>query len=154
MDQTIRRGLRLRCDKGVHEDVHFAAIHFCRWLRSEYEFPIRVVVYLKNKTKIINSQTRETVTATFFAPFDKSAEPYIRVAVGYYSDIIAQNGRLHAIYPIVESIAHEVAHYFQWIDDKDLSENEAEEMAEEILADFQYGPVFTEIVVPRLSENK
>ncbi|WP_239984861.1 hypothetical protein [Sporolactobacillus pectinivorans] len=145
MSQNVRRGLRLRCESGIHDDVRSAAMIFCKWLRFEYEFPIRVVIYLKKAEKIKNSTTKELVTATFFDPFDKNVEPYIRVATGYYLDLITEEGKLNALYPVLESIAHELSHYFQWFDDLDLSEEQAEEMAEGMLDDFQCSPLFNEI---------
>jgi hypothetical protein len=40
-----REGLRIRCDKEVHPEVRRACLEFAKWLRNEFEFPIRVVVY-------------------------------------------------------------------------------------------------------------
>jgi hypothetical protein len=42
-----RKGLRIRTEAGVHPEVKRACLEFAKWLRTEYNFPIRVVVYLK-----------------------------------------------------------------------------------------------------------
>ena len=42
-----RTGLRVRYEKGVDPEVRRACMEFCTWLRSEYEFPMRVVVYVR-----------------------------------------------------------------------------------------------------------
>jgi hypothetical protein len=44
---TPRTGLRIRSLKGVEPEVRRACLEFGKWLRDNYEFPTRVVVYLK-----------------------------------------------------------------------------------------------------------
>lgn len=75
-DDFPRQGLRIRCDKEVHPDVRRASLMFAKRLRNEFEFPIRVIVYLKKDYQIKNRFSKELVSATFFAPFDKCEEPY------------------------------------------------------------------------------
>lgn len=47
-----RQGLRIRCEQSVHLEVRRACLEFGKWLRQEFEFPIRVVVYLKKGYQI------------------------------------------------------------------------------------------------------
>ena len=54
----VRTGLRLRCDKEVAPEVRKVCIEFCKWLRTEYYFPIRVPIYMKA------TETKETGTWT------------------------------------------------------------------------------------------
>ncbi|WHY77306.1 hypothetical protein QNH20_25075 [Neobacillus sp. WH10] len=115
-----RTGLRIRCEQGVHPEVKRACLEFAKWLRKEFEFPIRVVVYLKKDYQIKNKFTNELVSATFCAPFDKREEPYIRIATGDYRELLEENGQDDALAAILGSIAHEMGHYYQWIDDLDL----------------------------------
>ena len=58
----------------------------------------------------------------FFGPIDLHEEPYIRVAVGDYEDLLKEwfNGDVqktkdNALAAMLHSIAHELSHYFQWI---------------------------------------
>ncbi|MEH6882331.1 hypothetical protein V7Z92_00085 [Priestia megaterium] len=51
------------------------------------------------------------VTATFFAPYEKDVEPYIRIATGDYTDLIRERGKIDALYAMLDSIAHELCHY-------------------------------------------
>lgn len=44
---------------------------FAKWLRSEYYFPIRVPVYIKDKT-YIKARDGEHVVGTFLGPYDYS----------------------------------------------------------------------------------
>jgi hypothetical protein len=73
------------------------------------------------------------VSATFFAPFDKCVEPYIRVATGDYLELLEKNGQDNALAAFLGSIAHEMGHYYQWIDDLELDEEGAENNREYML---------------------
>ena len=54
-------------------------------------------------------------SASFFAPRDRRVEPYIRIATGDYHDLLAACGRDNALAAYLNSLAHEVIHYQQWI---------------------------------------
>ena len=45
-NQDIRTGIALRFEKGVHGDIKSLFTDFTKWLRKNYYFPIRVVVYI------------------------------------------------------------------------------------------------------------
>ena len=111
MDNYPREGLRLRSEQGVHPEVRQASINFCKWLRTQISFPIRVVIYLKKGYEIQNSTTKEWVSATFFGLYDKEVEPYIRIATGDYEELIEKRGKNDALYAMLESIAHELTHF-------------------------------------------
>ena len=51
-DCDVRQGLRVRCDKDINIDVRKSCLEFCKWIRKQYCFPIRVPIYLMNKDKI------------------------------------------------------------------------------------------------------
>ncbi|NCT38571.1 hypothetical protein GTW56_21540 [Bacillus sp. EB93] len=127
MGNYPRTGLRLRSEAGVHPEVRSVCIKFCKWLRTQMEFPVRVVIYLKKDYQIKNRTTKQMVTATFFAPYDKNVEPFIRIATGDYSELIEERGTKDALYAMLDSIAHEIIHYQQWLENKELNEEEAEE---------------------------
>jgi len=128
-----RAGLRVRCDKDVHPRVKQACKNFAFWLRLNMGFPIRVVVYINKDYQIKTYQTKELVSATFLGPDDKNLEPYVRVASGDYEELTSERGEENAIYAILNSMAHEIIHYRQWIDDRELSEDEAEEVGEKLV---------------------
>jgi hypothetical protein len=133
MTDSGRTGLRIRSEQGVHPEVRRACLDFAKWLRKEFKFPKRVVVYLKKDYQINNRFTKELVSATFFAPFDKSKEPYIRIATGDYKEILEENGKDEALAAILGSVAHEFGHYYQWVDDLELDEEGAENNSEYML---------------------
>lgn len=116
----IRHGVRLRCDKEIDPEVRRACKEFCQWLRMEYEFPMRVPIYLKNSA-LIKAMDKEMVSATFFGPYDKYQEPYIRVAAGDYQELLKKRGKDNALASYLHSIAHELTHYFQWLNGIELT---------------------------------
>ena len=122
IDWECRSGIRLRFEKGVDPEVKRACTEFVWWLREEYEFPIRVPIYFKVSKQVKARITGELCSATFFGPIDLHEEPYIRVAVGDYEDLLKEwfNGDVqktkdNALAAMLHSIAHELSHYFQWI---------------------------------------
>ena len=64
----------------------------------------------------------ELVSATCFQPYNKKEEPYIRVSTGDYPELLRKSGKNNALAAILCSIAHELTHYFQWINGIELTE--------------------------------
>ncbi|MGW6190272.1 hypothetical protein ACWFRC_05890 [Bacillus cereus] len=119
-EESHRTGLRLKFDKDVDPEVRRAIKEFCKWLRREYFFPIRVPIYVKTLYKI-KAMDGELVYGTFFGPFDRNVEPYIRISTGDYYDTVQKNGKDNALGCYLVTIAHELTHYFQWINDIKLT---------------------------------
>ncbi|WP_173915933.1 hypothetical protein [Halobacillus sp. Marseille-Q1614] len=131
-----RIGLRIRSDKEVNSAVRESCINFAKWLRTTQEFPIRVVVYLKKDSILKTIEIEEFASATFFAPSNKTHEPYIRIATGDYEQLVSDRGEIDALWAILKSMAHELVHYHQWINDKYFDEDEAERLSEYLLDEF------------------
>lgn len=117
----VRSGLRLRFQKGIDNNVRRACIDFCIWLRKEFYFPIRVVIYFKS-SYYIKAIDGTLVSATIFEPYKKNVEPYIKIATGDYQDLLYENGEDDALAAVIGSIIHELTHYFQWINGIHLSD--------------------------------
>lgn len=115
-----RTGLRFRYEKSVTPEVKIACMQFANWLRLTYYFPLRVPVYIKG-TKTVQTTDGEKAVGTFFEPFSYSNEPYIRIATGDYSELKTALGRDNALAAILSTIAHELTHYYQWINDVQLT---------------------------------
>lgn len=115
-----RTGLRIRGERGDPE-VRSALVSFARWLRSRHEFPIRLPVYL-HPGEHVTTGTGERVSASFFAPWDRSVEPFIRIATGEYRRLKRRMDRDNALASHVLSLAHEVVHYFQWVTTGEIRE--------------------------------
>ncbi len=125
----VRPGLRLRFQPGVDPEVRRSCIEFANWLRYRYYFPIRVPVYIK-ASEFVKTQSGELVSAKFFEPFDKAVEPYITIATGDIKKIEQKHGKDEALAAVLCSLAHELTHYFQWINDLDLTDEQSERQAD------------------------
>jgi hypothetical protein len=146
-----RSGLRIRSEKGVSPSVREACFNFAIWLRLNMEFPIRVVVYLKKDYQIKTINTKEMVSASFYAPYDR-IEPFIRIATGDYEELVAERGEENAILAILNSMAHEIIHYQQLIENREFHEEEAEEEeavkgAMELVEDYYSGNRFIKEII-------
>ena len=119
--QDVRTGLRLRFDKEVHKEVKQSCKDFAYWLRSEYYFPMRVPVYVKSAVRL-KCIDGDYACGTFFGPYDHKLEPYIRIATGDYLVLCEKWGEDNARIEILKSIAHELSHYFQWVNQLQLTE--------------------------------
>jgi hypothetical protein len=129
--KSMRTGLHIKGSRG-HPVVRAAFIRFARWLRTQYAFPIRVPVYLFPSDHIITMHG-DKVVASFFAPWDRKEEPFIRVATGDYPLLRRQRGRDNALAACLASFAHEVIHYQQWIATGNISERGVNKRARTIV---------------------
>ena len=143
IDINRRNGIRQRYDSEVDKEVRRACKEYIAWLRTQYDFPVRVPIYFKNQEYIVTSKG-EIVSAFFFGPYDKAEEPYIKVAVGDYSKLLRKyKDKDDALAEILYSITHELSHYFQWIKDVYMDDSKSEKIerqaiyyAREIVLDY------------------
>lgn len=92
-EQGHRTSLRIRFDKDIDSEVRRSCKEFVSFLRKEYFFPLRVVVYVKNVKKLI-AIDGDKVYGTFWSMNDDySVEPHIRVATGDYNDLCNKWGK-------------------------------------------------------------
>ena len=117
---NCRTGIRIRIESSVDKEVNLACKNFVCWLRTEYTFPLRVPIYVK-ASKYLTSLDGDKVVGTFFEPLDYSVEPYIRIATGDYESLKQSIGKDNALASILLSIAHELTHYYQWINNIELT---------------------------------
>ena len=117
-----RTSLRLRFDKNIDSEVRRACKEFAVFLRKEYFFPIRVVVYIKDQEKI-TAMDGEKVYGTFWClPNEYEVEPHICVAAGDYTQLCNRWGKDSALTAILSTMAHEITHYYQWINSLNLTD--------------------------------
>jgi hypothetical protein len=125
--KASRSGIRIRGQRG-NTEVGAAFIKFARWLRTEYEFPVRVPVYLLPGNTVPPIDGIEC-SAAFFAPYNRTDEPLIRVATGEYPQLKRLYGRHRALASLIVSLAHELVHYFQWLNEDGVTENNVQRQA-------------------------
>ena len=132
----MRSGLLIRGHRGA-EEVKVALIRFAKWIRTKYDFPIRVPVYLLKRPYVITVDDKK-VSASFFAPFDLNTEPYIRIATGDYNQIKIERGRDNALASYIISLSHEIIHYQQWIKTGKAWERGVSQQALSILNEYMW----------------
>ncbi len=130
-DARRRSGLRIICRRGDPE-VGAALVRFASWLRRNYEFPIRVPVYLSPRERVVDARGEEGA-GIFFGPWDREEEPHIRMSTGDYPKELAQGGRDNALAAYLGCLAHEVLHYQQWIRGEVPSEEGVDDEASAIV---------------------
>lgn len=135
-----RTGLRLRFDSNVDNELREGLKRFAVWLRQEYEFPIRVPVYVKGSDQI-RAMDGEMVAGTFFGPFDREEEPYIKIAAGEFGSERTVRGHREAIYDFCAALAHELTHYYQWLNDASTTERGMEWQASYYSTRIVYGSI-------------
>lgn len=80
LQRTVARdGLRIRIHPQVHPFLRREVRTFCRWLRANYPFPIRVNVYIPN-TKKIRANDGDLCYGRCFVPDDPNDSITIDVA--------------------------------------------------------------------------
>lgn len=132
-------GLRLRFEPGVDEEVRAFLLDFARWLRKEFLFPLRLNVYVK-RARRIRAMDGEYVVGTMWRPASYDTPPHIRLATGDYDELVADRGKENAKWAILHTFAHELTHYYQHINDLQLTprgeERQATIYAGYILSDY------------------
>lgn len=124
-----KTGLRLRFDKDVNPDVKETLKEFAYFLRKEYYFPLRVNVYVRSRYRI-KAMDGDMCCGTFwYMPDDYTINPYVRIATGDYEDMCANLGEEYAMYNILYTLAHELTHYFQYINSLKLTPRGMERQA-------------------------
>ena len=123
-----RKGLRFIFDDGVDPFLRCACKDFAVWLRKEYNFPVRIPVYFKNKQQL-RCIDGDLAYGTFFEPCSYEDEPYIRIAVGDFQKLCAEWGEDDAVFSVFKTITHELTHYFQWINGLKLTPRGKERQA-------------------------
>ncbi len=111
---------------------------FVRWLRRQYPFPVRVPVYLSPAPQVVTVHG-DRRSASFFAPWDRNVEPYIRVATGEFPSLRRRWGRNRAAVSHLISLAHEVLHYEQWVRGQRLSERGIAQKASAVVGRYLCG---------------
>ncbi len=108
-----KNGIFIRFEREVDPEVRGALMRFVKWLRANYEFPIKLNVYVKSKPRI-TARDGERVCGIFFRPDNYGDIPYIKLATGDYAELASESGRDDALASIIWTFAHELTHYYQY----------------------------------------
>lgn len=148
---TRKTGINVRCIGHVDPHLRSIIVEFIGWMRSNYVFVHRVAIYIREQ--YMSKQRNENdFSASFIAPFCKDDDPFIRVNLANRQLDTENIENLR--YSVLISIAHEITHYFQWIADREFSESEAEQNADQMVEQFiderGYNLTVSKIVLQKL----
>ena len=115
-------------DRDTNEEVRLACKEFIAWAKAEYRFPLPLRIYLRNQAKL-RTMDGSFATGTFFEPSCYGKSSYIRIAVGDYEELASEIGRDNALATILSDVAHELTHYFQWVNNLHLTDRGRERQA-------------------------
>lgn len=122
-------GLRLKIDKDVNIEVRRACKDFAKFLRKNYYFPLRIDVYVKSQRRI-KAMDGDLCCGIFWSMEDDfTVKPSIRIATGDYEELLDKWDQDRALTSILLTLAHELTHYFQWINSLNLTPIGAERQA-------------------------
>ena len=128
LNKCIRKGIRLDFERDVNEDVKKTIKDAIAWLRTQYEFPIRIRIYVK-KAPLIRAKDGEMIPDLFFWPSNRCDEPYIKIATGDYNDLLQKMNSDDALSTILFALFRELTHYYQWINELDIDDPNLERQA-------------------------
>lgn len=108
-------------DKGVDSCIRLAFQEFRKWLKDNISFPIKINVYITAEYRVF---TKDNIKATgiFGTPGTKNKYPYIKLATGDFDELAIKIGYYNGMMCILQTFAHEITHYQQWVSDKDFTE--------------------------------
>ena len=103
--------------------------NYISWLEENYSFSLDLEIYVNEDDHIVNSVTGERALATFFFPFDKTDTGIIKVSTGDFKTTLKRNSTRDSILGTVNTLSHELQHYYQCVDDLEFDEEQADDGA-------------------------
>lgn len=107
VESSCRSGLRIRIHPGVHPFVRRELLTYGRWLRTNYDFPVRVNVYVPNALKIL-ANDGGLCWGRCFWPDDPDAPAVIHVAGGCRA--ADKRSLQNHIWATIFTLTHELSH--------------------------------------------
>jgi hypothetical protein len=128
-----KQGLRIIGRHGHHE-VRQCLIRFAKWLRKEYEFPVRLNVYIfPDRFITAKLDGDDKCLGTIWFPVSHEEYPYIRISTGDYEERKKREGRDNALAGDIHMLCRMIIKYWQWIDTNDFWEKGVSRKATKML---------------------
>ena len=128
----MKQGLRIIGQRG-HPEVRKCFIRLAAWLRKEYEFPVRLNVYLFPHHFITAKDGDDKCLGTVWCPDSHEEYPYIRIATGDYEGRKKEEGRDNALAGDIHMLCRLIIKYWQWLDTNDMWEKGVNRKATKML---------------------
>lgn len=116
--KNIESGIVFIYDNNINKDIKRAFANFEKWLSKNLYFPVKLYIYIRN-TKHVQTTKGESVVGRLFAPGDAGHErAFAEIAVGDYKELLNKEKKTVLLAEMMDPIAHEIVHYFQWINNE------------------------------------
>lgn len=106
------QGFSLHFDREIDDNLRALYLHFSRWLRGKYVFPVRGSVYVLNQEKVRLRNGRLSYGSFRWYP---KRRPRILVPSKPESELLEECPLAEIYVMILSSFVHELTHYFQWV---------------------------------------
>ncbi len=114
-----RKGLFLHIHPHIHPFIRREVLLFGKWLRLNYQFPIRVHIHIPNARRVL-SHDGDLCYGICFIPVDPNESISVYIAGGY-KDIGELQNLQNFTWTTLGTLAHELGHYFQYINQIELT---------------------------------
>lgn len=121
-DTPASQGFSMHFEKDIDPEFRKLCLMFSAWLRRNYRFPVHLNIYIKNCLTITLMDGRQAYGG--FRYFE-AKPPYIRIPAQIDPKEYEEYEAIGIYYSILGSLVHELAHYFQWVAEMDLTERQA-----------------------------
>lgn len=117
----------LRFDHGVEPEFRELCLHFIRWLRRKYAFPVSLHIYVKDCVQV--RLLSGGMAYGSFRWFEDNRPPYIRLPARIDERLRDEYSDMDIYYSILSSLVHELTHYLQWAQGVEQSNATSERQA-------------------------
>lgn len=128
-------GIRFYIDENVDLEIKLACKEFAKWLKINITFNTLIKVHISKEYQVI-TRRKERVSGIFGTPSYKNKYPYIKVATGDFQELKEENGKYNALMSTLNTFAHEIIHYKQWIENRPFREKEAKKESTKLVESF------------------
>lgn len=119
--KSIESGIVFIYDKRVNKEVKRACVNFQKWLSKNIFFPVKLYVYIRN-SEHVKTTKGESVVGRLSVPKNykniENGDVFAEISVGDYKKLLNTKNKSVALADILDPIAHEIIHYFQWINNE------------------------------------
>ena len=122
----INGGISLHFEKNIDNDLRIEYIHFVKWLRKNYIFPIHINVYILNCEKVM--LLNGNLAYGSFRWFRKRPPRIVIPSLINYSDYIGLT-KEDIYITVMSSLVHELTHYFQYVKGLEQTDYNSERQA-------------------------
>ena len=150
----VRVGLRCRYDNRIDNNILCILKCFISWVRERFQFPIRLVIYYK-ALEYIKAKDGEYVSGTFWGPYSFTEGAYIKIACPELKTNENEKTIYKRIINILVTTAHEISHYYQWVNRLNKTDRQIEYQAtfysHRIINEFLYDIINDPNICPYLN---